>query len=324
MKSKELSIIIVNWNGKQWLPKCFDSLREQSYRNFKVILVDNASTDGSVQMVRDNYPEIFVIENNKNSGFATGNTIGIKHAKSKYILLLNSDTWLEKDSLNKLVSHIKTKKSDIVGIVGTEYNATKPIPNIPSIDILGHSIHFFSKLDKRKLFYLSGAYLIFEKKLYIETKGLDNDFFMYHEEIDWFWRLHLLNKKIYRATDVLIHHAVSGSTGQGLKHNSFLWRNQNTLQMLLKNYSWYNLLWIIPLYISQNLIEICFFLTIFQPKIAFSYSKGWWFNLKNLKKILIKRKWIQKKRVVSDIVIMKKMYWGFSKFHHLSRYLFKK
>src|SRR4030042_5307912 len=105
-------------------------------------------------------------------------------------------------------------------------------------------------------FYLSGVCLFFTKKFYWQTKGLDDDFFMYGEDWDWFWRLRLFDKKIFQINGLKVYHAGAGSTGSGIKYLSFLWRNQNSLQMLLKNYRWFNLLWVLPIYFIQNIFEI--------------------------------------------------------------------
>ena len=157
-------------------------------------------------------------------------------------------------------------------------------------------------------------------QLYRKSLGLDENFFMYCEEVDWFWRLVLMGKTCAYATDIFIYHAGSKSTSGGLKYTTFLWRNQNALQMLLKNYQWFNLLWVLPVYFFQNILEILFFMLVLKPKIALSYIQGWWFNIKHLKKILEKRKWIQENRLVSDYEIMKKMYIGFGKSRHLIVY----
>lgn len=161
---------------------------------------------------------------------------------------------------------------------------------------------------------------MFKKSLYEETGGLDDGFFMYFEEIDWFWRLHLLDKKTCGLSGITVHHAGSGSTGGGLRYLSFLWRNQNSLQMLLKNYSWWNLLWVLPSYLAVNLVEIAFFLIIGKPMIAWSYIEGWIFNFRRIGATLHKRKWVQENRKMSDGVIMRRMHSGFGKWVHLIKY----
>lgn len=319
-----VSIIIVNWNGKKWLRNCLDSLYNQNYKNFEIILVDNNSKDDSVEFVKKNYFEVVLIESEKNLGFSGGNNLGIEKAKGEYILLLNNDTWVNNDFLDKMLNSYLNSDYDIMGpIEANYYNKVYRTYSI-HLDFFGHFVYLFGKYKRQENFYLSGVCLLFKKDVYLKSKGLDNDFFMYVEDWDWFWRLHLLKMKIYQNDNIFVYHAGAGSTGGGIKYLSFLWRNQNVLQMLLKNYAWFNLIWVLPVYFIQNIIEIFIFLLILKPKIAFSYVEGWYFNVKNLKKTIGKRKWIQDNRKVSDWVIMKKMYFGFGKLNHFMNYIREK
>jgi hypothetical protein len=142
--------------------------------------------------------------------------------------------------------------------------------------------------------------------------------FYVYEEADWFWRLNLL-KKFKQIPNLYVYPA--GTNGYGINYKSSLWRNQNTLQMILKNYSFSSLAFIIPLYFLQNIAEILFFILIFKPKISISYLQGWYFNLKYINKIIKKRKWVQLNRKISDLEIFRKMYFGLSKFKHLLKFL---
>lgn len=321
-KNDLVSIVIVNWNCKKWLGKCFDSLMIQTYKNFEIIFVDNASTDDSINFLKQNYKDsrIKIIKSDKNLGFAGGNNLGITGANGKYILLLNNDTWIEKDFLEKIFKFYRKNYFDVIAPIEAGYDGTKRKNHIITIDFFGHQICL---TNRNKLFFLSGTCLFFSKKLYKETKGLDNNFFMYFEETDWFWRLNLLNKKFGYINDLYIYHEGNGSIRSGIQYNVFLWCNRNTLQMLLKNYRWYNLLWVLPIYFIQNIAEIIFFLLIFKPKIAYSYVEGWIFNIINFRRIMERRRWVQQNRQVEDWVIIKKMYWGFSKFQNLKNFNFK-
>ena len=310
-----VSVIIVNWNGEKWLKKCLDSLHSQTYKNFEIILVDNASTDGSVKFVRRYYPEVRCIENDRNLGFAAANNRGIGNAKGEYILFLNTDTWVEHDFLERIVGVYSELGYDVVAPLEAHYDGTTQVPYIMTIDPLGHGFGMHN--SKKEPFYLSGACLFFSKALYEETGGLDGDFFMYSEEVDWFWRLHLLGKKIYQDRDILVYHAGAGSTGRGVRYNTALWRNQNVLQMLLKNYSWHTLLWVLPIYFLQNLVEILFFLLILKPGISWSYIEGWVFNATHFMETLKKKEVVQKRRIIDDREIMRKMYLGSGAFYHL-------
>lgn len=319
-----VSVVILNWNGEIWLRRCLDSLSCQTYLNYEIIFVDNASVDDSVEYVRNNYPKVKIIESPTNLGFAGGNNLGIKYALGKYILLLNNDTWVKSNFIKDLVYEKEKQGKDVIAPIEVSYGSKAEAINIISlIDPLGHPVNKPLTSNKENNFYLSGVAILFSKSLYEETQGLDNNFFMYFEEIDWFWRLNLLNKNFGYASNICVHHYGSGSSRDKskIKYNSFLWRNQNTLQMLLKNYSIHNLLWILPLYFLQNLFEILLFLILLKPKVSMSYLEGWWFNVRNIKKILAKRKQVQLNRIVDDSKIFKQMYLGSGKIYHMFHFL---
>jgi len=317
--NRYISVIIVNWNGKKWLKKCFDTLHKQTYTNFEIILVDNNSTDDSIKFTQLFYPKVRVIKSEVNLGFAGGNNLGIKYAKGEYILLLNNDVWIESDFLQKLFNFYKLGNFDVVSAPEANYYTLQKTPQyVTQIDIFGHYVHkTINGLQKENSFYLTGVCLLFKKELYLQTQGLDDGFFMYSEEVDWFWRLLLLKKKFSYINDKYVYHAGGGSSGVGLKYKSFLWRNQNTLQMLIKNYSCFILILVLPIYFIQNVIEIFFFYIALKPQIANTYLQGWLYNIQNLNNILKKRRWIQKHRMVNDNEIFKHMYFGFGKLKHL-------
>ncbi|HOM78255.1 MAG TPA: glycosyltransferase family 2 protein, partial [bacterium] len=292
-----VSIIVVNYNGIKFLDRCLGSLFTQTHKDYEVLLVDNASQDESVSFVKSKFPECKVIPSEKNLGFAGGNNLGISHATGDLILLLNNDTWLDPDFLEKIVAFYDSHNFDVVAPYEAYYDGQKKDPYVIKIDPLGHPVYLKSFEDSDSGFYLSGVCILFSKKLYMETQGLDGDFFMYFEETDWFWRLNLMGKVFSYVPELYVYHAGAGSTGSGIKYLSFLWRNQNTLQMLLKNYLWRNLLWVLPLYFAQNIGEIFFFLVLLKPKISFSYLQGWFFNIQNFRGTMRKRKWVQNNRV---------------------------
>lgn len=97
-----ISVIILNYNGEHLLKECLDSLREQIFRDFEVIFVDNGSTDGSVAFAAGNYPEVRIVENMKNLGFGEGNNVGMRLAEGRYIALLNNDTKTHPEWLQRL------------------------------------------------------------------------------------------------------------------------------------------------------------------------------------------------------------------------------
>ncbi len=319
-KNKELvSIILVNWNSKKWLNKCLLTLSKQTCKNIEIILVDNASTDNSINFVEKNFPDVKIIKNSKNIGFPKANNIGVKFSKGKYLLLINPDVWVKKDFIEKLLSFYRKNNYSVVSPMEKRYLPNKYFRFNSTIDLTGSPAAHPPLYRKDKLFFMSVAYLC-EKKEYLDTLGFDENYFAYYEDVDWFWRMSLLGKKFGYAENVCVYHAGAGSTGKGIKYNVFLWRNQNALQTLLKNYSSFMLVLVLPLYVIQNLFEIVFFIIILKFDIAYSYIGGWIFNIKNIKRTLKKRKWIQQRRVVSEWEIIKKMYWGPAKLKMLINY----
>ena len=122
MEYPKVSIIIVNWNGKEYLSDCLTSVFNQTYQNYEVILVDNGSTDGSVEFVRENYPNIKIIKLDKNYGFIKGNNIGMREASknkdTKYIAWLDNDTKVDRNWLSELVKIAESDEK--IGICGSK------------------------------------------------------------------------------------------------------------------------------------------------------------------------------------------------------------
>ena len=104
MSEPTVSVIIVNWNGERWLPNCLNALRGQTFHDFETIVVDNASADSSVALIGGSYPEVILVRNDHNDGFAKGNNIGYLHARGRYILLLNNDTEADPALLENLLT----------------------------------------------------------------------------------------------------------------------------------------------------------------------------------------------------------------------------
>jgi GT2 family glycosyltransferase len=316
-----LSVIIVNWNGKKWLKKCLDSLLAQTYQDTEIVVVDNNSTDDSVEFIKENYgSKIKLIISRKNLGLTRGIEIGISKSKGQFLLLINNDIWVEKNFVEKLVSFYKKNDYSVISPREKRYDKSERFICNTTIDPTGSPAYYKPTYSRpEKIFYLSVCFLC-TREVYRESQGLDSDFFMYNEDVDWFWRLRLLGKKFTYTEDIYIYHAGAGSTGVGINYNTFLWRNQNTLQTIIKNYKTSTLLFIIPLFIAQNLFEIFFFILLLKPKISFSYIQGWIYNLRHIGRTLKKRNWVQKRRVVGDLEVLKHMYLGPAKIKMLLNY----
>lgn len=221
---KDLSIIIVNYNGKKFLKNCFDSITKHcAFISFEILVVDNNSSDGSCSYIEEYFPNIKLIKNNQNLGFAKANNLGVKHGKGKYILLLNNDTIL----LNDLKPALDLMKGDnSIGVLGAKMldkdkNYLTSVGRFPN----PFNVVKFSFLeDKRPAFikgdfiedqysvdWLSGAFILISKKLYTQVDGLDEDYFMYVEDVDFCKKISNLNKKIIFLPNISYIHFVGFS-----------------------------------------------------------------------------------------------------------------
>ena len=204
-KSKHplVAIIILNWNGKHLLRTCLSSLfKLTDYPNYKVIVVDNGSTDGSVEYVKKHFPKADILALDKNYGYAKGNNEGIKYALKKYnpdyVLLLNNDTKIiQKDWLCRAVKSASTNSIDLLSVkqmIGEQ----RALPR-RAINIFSYSVSY-PDIDTEHTF-LGGWFLLFNKKLIKEIWKyfggvFPEEYFCYLEDSFLYWVVKILGKKL--------------------------------------------------------------------------------------------------------------------------------
>ena len=232
----KLSIIIVSWNVKEDLANCLLSIEKNpASEPFEIIVVDNASTDGTVEAVKVNFPEVVVIANDKNRGFAAANNQGVEKARGKYIFLLNPDTIVHPDSLDVLVKFMD-ENSDVgacgpqlLNKDGTIQPSARSFPTFRGA-LYRHTVfrflRIFRKEYKRWLMkdfdhdaqkevdQLMGSALLI-RKIVIDSIGLmDENFFMYYEEVDLCYRIKQAGWRIVFMPKAVITHLGGQSSGQ--------------------------------------------------------------------------------------------------------------
>ena len=229
----ELSIIIVNYNGRRFLEDCIYSIEDKCKSiAHEIILVDNNSSDDSILIIEEQFPQIILIKNKTNVGFAAGNNIGVKNSKGKYILLLNNDTLLV-DDLKPAIDLLRTEQT--IGTIGIKmldknkgyrqsagYFPT-PLRLLKLKSMLIHSNGFDDgTFDESIPFFsvdwIEASFLLTRRKLWEELKGMDETFFMYAEDIDYCKRVSALKKKtVYLPSLSYIHFG-----GFNVKRNKLL------------------------------------------------------------------------------------------------------
>ena len=323
----EYSVIIPNFNGEKWLKECLSSIYESNKEikdYFEVIIVDNASSDKSLDIVSQFFPDVLVVALENNFGFSTACNMGVKKSKGKYLVFVNSDTKMNSNTLSLLSDEIVSRDLDAIAALEVPYASSKNSSEaqvVTTIDIIGFPVYRFQDRSHNN-FYLSAVCLLLLKETYLEVGGLDNNFFMYFEDIDFFWRMLLFEKSFDYSDTVAIMHAAHGSTSSNrFDSKRFLWRNENLLKMLLKNYRLRNLIWVIPLYALSCTIEIAILVLIGKTSTSSTYFIETRNVIRDRKIIFESRQIVQAKRRVSDLSILKRMYKGSGKLLSLKRQL---
>lgn len=288
MKSEKLSIIVVNWNKKNYLRKCLKSINEKTiYPNYEIIVVDNGSKDGSVAMIKNEFPEVKLIANKKNMGFAKANNQGITYAintESNYLFLLNNDTEIiDKNWLNELINF--SKSDEKIGVVGCKL--IYPNGDIQFagayVNSAGIGKHITSDIKNPvKVDYVTGAAMLIKKIVINDIGLLDEGYFpIYFEETDFCYRARKAGYKIMVNPSVKIRHFESATMKED--PGTYYILNKNRVRFMLFNFSKMQLLKAIPWEILR------FIKNIFKLKTHL-LLKAYTTNIKNLKEILEKRK----------------------------------
>jgi GT2 family glycosyltransferase len=218
------SILVLNFNGKHLLPSCLNSIFSQNYTDYELIIVDNNSSDGSVEYIKENFPKTNLIENNKNFGFAKGNNIGIEKCNGEWIFFLNNDASLVENCLSILAEHIKNRKpeqlvfapfmlkSDSVQFIDSAGDMLYPWGYAYTYKNVLANEQKFSK-DMEISSACCGA-AVFNKDLLLRLHGFDEDFFLYYEDVDLSLRARHLGAKIWLVAQAKVLHKGSATTGK--------------------------------------------------------------------------------------------------------------
>ncbi|MFH1519343.1 MAG: glycosyltransferase family 2 protein [Candidatus Omnitrophota bacterium] len=315
-----VSVVNVTWNGKEFLKKHLPSLKNLKYPNYEVIIVDNASTDGSIEFVRENYPEFKIIQNKTNLGTAQGSNVAIAQAKGEYIFWVSNDMEFDPYTLNHLIA--RCQSDETIGICTVKMLRIKDEELVDEIDSVGADIDIFgfpfsrgiNEQDRGQydqaadVFFSFGGAMLIRKSLLSIIGGYDPDYLTLADDIDLSWRAHLAGFRVVVEPKAFLYHRVSATLGK--THNRAQKRyisERNTLRTLLKNYSQGYLFLILPSYLTILLLETMFFLLVGKIKIATSGPKTLLWNLFHYKETLALRKKVQAFRKVKDSAIVAKM-----------------
>jgi GT2 family glycosyltransferase len=219
----QVTVIIVNWNGGEYVRRCLLALRGQTYTDFRVLVVDNASTDGSAQRVAQDFPEAELIHAGGNLGFARGNNLGIDHAAgSEWVALLNPDAFAEPAWLEKLVA--ATRQHPECASFGSRLLRADDAATLDGIGDVYHisGLHWREGFHKpaagrgaqaKEIFSPCAAAALYRASALREAGPFDADYFCYSEDVDLGFRLRLLGYRSWYVPDSIAHHVGSAITG---------------------------------------------------------------------------------------------------------------
>jgi len=309
--SDRVTVIVVNWNGRKFLSRCLDGLRRQTFSGFSTIVVDNGSSDGSVDFIRRGYPEIVVIPLSRNMGFCAGNNAALKHAEGEYVALINNDAVPDPDWLMRLVEAL-----DACPHAG--FAASKMLfPGSPAIidragdaytwagaGVLrgrGQSAETYSRMAW--IFGACAGAAMYRSRMLEDIGWFDEDFFLLYEDVDLSFRAQLKGYGCVYVPDGIVRHMPSST----LRHDS----------PVSVYYGHRNLEWVYVKNLPAGLIAMTLFPHVVYVMASFFFflatGRGRTFvkakkdALKGLGGMLGKRRRIQRERRVDSRTILRLM-----------------
>ena len=257
-----VAVVILNWNGQHFLQKYLPSVLSSTYKNVQIIVADNASTDNSIQYLKEHFPTIKIIINPTNEGFAKGYNTALKQVSADYFVLLNSDVEVRPNWIEPIITLMESDKTIAACQPKILDEKNKTLFEYAGacggwIDIFGYPFARGRVLEKIEAdngqydnaipcFWASGAAMFVKAHVYNLVGGLDEYFFAHQEEIDLCWRMQRAGYKIYIQPASVVYHVGGGTLPKGNSKKTYL-NFRNNLIMLFKNTSFAALLFKLPM-----------------------------------------------------------------------------
>ena len=296
-----VAVVIINWNGQKLLKRFLPSVINFS-EEAKIYIIDNFSTDNSIQFVNKNYPKIKIINLNKNYGYAEGYNLGLKHVKEDIHILLNNDIEVTKNWIKPIIENFKHNNIDIAQPLLLDLKNPDYFDYSGAgggfIDKYGYPYcrgRIYDKIEKNlnqynntfKIFWASGACFIIRKKIFNKLNGFDNSFFMHQEEIDLCWRAFNQGFNVFCIGESHIYHKGASTLSNNYKKDYFNFRN--SLLTLVKNFPRKSLFSVIIRRFFIDFLLFIFFLIRGKFLTSLMIIKSYLYLIFNFKKVFNKR-----------------------------------
>lgn len=305
-----VAVVILNWNGLDFLKKFLPSVCASTYPNLDIIVGDNASSDDSVSFVRENYPQIKIIVNDQNYGFAGGYNKVLSGLDQDYFVLLNSDVEVEPGWIEQVIQLMENDPSIAAAQPKILSQSNKKLFEYAGaaggfLDIFGYPFcrgRIFDSVEEdsgqydqsSEIFWASGAAFFIKRSKWLEMAGLDEDFFAHMEEIDLCWRLKNNGYKIMYCAESTVYHVGGGTLNAESPFKTYL-NFRNNLVLLQKNLPVRRAILIIFTRFWLDLLSLVKYITDGKPKNAIAISKAHVYFIRNLFSNIPKSRKISKK-----------------------------
>ncbi len=247
-----VAVVIVNLDGAHHLPVCLDSLAGQDYpkEQLEVIVVDNGSKDGSVELLSDRYPSVRVLAQDSNLGFAPAVDLGVRSVDADCVALLNNDMRVADDWVTQLVrlydpdDGVPCVGGQILSWDGETVDFVRAAMNFTGMGLqlgFGRPRSSVGVEDGEELLFACGGAMLVQRETYLNSGGFDPAFFAYYEDVDFGWRLWTLGGRIRLAAKALSYHRHHGTSSRFPEHQRLLLLERNALRSMIKNYEDENL-----------------------------------------------------------------------------------
>ncbi len=324
-----VAIAILNWNGKQYLEEFLPSvIKYSNYPDVSIYIIDNGSTDGSVELINTKFPSVHIVQLDKNYGFTGGYNRGLLHISAKYYILLNSDIEATHNWIHPIIS-VMEKNPDIAACM-PKLRAYKQKSFFEYagaaggfIDKFGYPFcrgRIFDSIEKDtgqydtkcSIFWATGAALFINAEKFHEFKGFDEDFFAHMEEIDLCWRLKNHGYKIYFIPEITLYH-LGGGTLPKQNPKKVYYNFRNNLLLLYKNVPGKYLPITITMKLILDIIASFHLLIKVNIKSVFMIYKAYFHFIKMVPRMRTKRKNLMQTSVILDHpeIIRRSVVWDY-------------
>jgi|TARA_Y100000310_G_scaffold201831_1_gene201920 hypothetical protein len=320
-----VSVVIPHWNGIEVLAECLESLYKSSYPNMEVVVVDNASTDGSPEWIVANHGKVNLVRCRENRGYAGGCNLGAEYASGDYLLFLNNDTvhtpdWiellvatLEKNRgvaavQPKILNYFEKELFDYAGGSGGQMDILC-FPFARGRLFLTREEDSGQYDDETDIFWASGTAFLVRKSVFEEVGGFDETFFAHQEEIDLQWRIHLAGLDVVVNPASVVYHRNAVTLTMHSPQKKYL-NHRNSLLMMLSNYSLPMALYLFPIRLILEFIAVLYALVLVDFGHVAAIFRSLFWILFHPHVIHRRRKRTRSVRCLKDRAILAKLYRG--------------